>query len=120
MKKIDENGFALTEALLALPVLAVAIAGVMMVVYLSVAQAWLKDAGEEAALCVAEKIRVSVCKRELVHKTRTVLPIGAYTRLSIEKSASHVVVKYVFQAAEINLENEIKLRLPVSKSAVGI
>lgn len=116
---INERGFSLVEVSLALPVLIIAVSGVFLTVYLCIAQAWLKDAGEEAALCVAEKVGLRDCKREFREKTKTVLPVGEFVRLSIEKYESLVIVKYAYQAAQITLENEISLRLPVSKKAVG-
>ena len=119
MAKIKERGFALVEVGAALPVLIVAIGGVFAVVYLCIAQAWLKDAAEEAALCVAEKVSVSVCKREFAQKTHAALPVGAFSRLTIERYNSQIVVKYVYQSLQLNLENELYLSLPVSKRAVG-
>ena len=88
-------------------------------VYLCIAQAWLKDAGEEAALCVAEKVQPLICKREFIDKTRSVLPIGELSRLAIEKHSSQIVLKYSFQAVRLTIENEITLRLPVAKRTVG-
>ncbi len=117
--KINSRGFALVEVGIALPILIVALTGVFAVVYLCIAQAWLKDAGEEAALCVAERVALVVCKREFIDKTRTVLPVGEFTRLTIEKYASEIVLKYSYQAVRLTIENEITLRLPVSKRAVG-
>lgn len=119
LTKINSRGFALVEVGMALPILLIALTGVFTVVYLFIAQAWLKDAGEEAALCVAEMVQPHVCKSEFMSKTQTILPVGRFTRLSVAKNASHILVKYSYQAARLTIENEITLRLPVAKRAVG-
>ncbi len=97
MIKINERGFALVEAGAALPILIIAISGVFAVVYLCVAQAWLNDAAEETALCVAERVTPAICKREFSMKTRAALPVGGFTRLSVEKYGSLIVVQYVLK-----------------------
>lgn len=120
MARLTERGFGLVETLVAMPALVIALAGVLCAVYLCIAQAWLADAAEEAALCVAEKVLTEQCRREIQNKTSTVLPIGHYSRLSIESYGDQVIVRYTFEALNIDLSNEITLHLPVSKTAVGL
>lgn len=117
--KINSRGFALIEVGVALPLLILALTGVFVAVYLCIAQAWLKDASEEAALCAAEQVQPHVCKSEFITKTQTILPIGRFTRLTVAKHASQIVVRYSYQAVRLTIENEITLRLPVAKRAVG-
>lgn len=120
MTPTNQNGFSLVESIVSLPVLISALVCVFAGIYLFIAQAWLKDAAEEAALCVAEKQLASQCKTELEQKTQTALPIGRYSKLSIEKLSNGVLVKYSYQALQLSLENEISLTLPVTKRAIGI
>lgn len=114
--RLNNRGFSLVEATAALPVLAIAIAGVLAVTYLCFANSWLKDAAEESALCVAEKVSTSICRHELEQKTSTVLPIGKFSSLKVELRETQVVVDYKYQALDVTLENQILLRLPVSKA----
>lgn len=120
MAPTNQRGSTLVEVAVSLPLLLMVIAGVSAVIYLCVAQSWLKDSAEEAALCVAERISAQQCKQELRQKTQAALPIGEYAYLSIRKNESHVVVTYSFSTLEIQLQNEITLKLPVSKRTVGI
>lgn len=120
MAPTKERGSTLVEVAISLPLLLLVMSGVFAVIYLCVAQAWLKDSAEEAALCIAEQASVQQCKRELRAKTNAALPIGDYTYLSITKSESRVLVTYSFSTLEIQLQNEIILKLPVSKRTVGI
>jgi Flp pilus assembly protein TadG len=118
--KINQRGSTLVEVAVSLPLLLLVIAGMFAVIYLCVAQAWLKDSAEEAALCVAEQVSVHECKRELRKKTYAALPVGDYTYLSIRRTETHIVVSYTYSTLEIQLQNEITLKLPVSKRTVGI
>lgn len=120
MKAINERGFALVEVGAALPVLILGVAGVFAVVYLCFANAWLKDTAEETALCVAERVPVEKCRREFAGKADVALPFGQFTKLSVKKRGSLIIVQYVFRTAALSLQNKIQLQLPVSKRATGI
>ena len=116
---INNRGSALAEVAISLPVLTMAVAGVMAATYLCVAHAWLKDAAEEAALCVAEKVSAYNCRQELKRKTSLALPIGNYNRLNISRGINQITVSYDFQSLKTHLRNEIYLQLPVGKRKVG-
>lgn len=110
----NQRGTTLVEATLSLPVFILIVGLTFTTVYLCVAQSWLNDSAEEAALCVAEKMSTHFCKAELRKKTEMTLPFGEYKRLSVLHYDSKIVVSYEFRAFNIRLSNENSLQLPIA------
>jgi len=72
----NQRGGALTEALPVVLVLAVFVSGLLLMVYLMFARAWIQYQSEQALYCLAEARPVSRCRKQLEQRLSRLLKWG--------------------------------------------
>jgi Flp pilus assembly protein TadG len=101
----SERGQAASETLIALPILALALAGGLCLIYVAFAQIWLERTARESAICLATRTPyrprsnteiIQQCRTKAISTLSETLPFGRYevTRFQITPRGTSAQLRF--------------------------
>lgn len=114
----SDQGTALLETSLALPLLIVIVSGLLATIYLSFARIWFERNGYEALICLSTSTQAFRCEQEFRERIADGLPIGWLESVRLTRSRKHASIQASFAVSGTTVfrsRNELVLPLQAEK-----